>query len=101
MLLSLDMVVMTMLNGSWKRQADFVQRIQLAEQTGAADVLVLYVFSNTDPEYIKNLKFFLREGVHPADGCEYLFVVNRELGEVGSQCIYLPTYISIFGNMQR
>lgn len=40
------------------------------------DVLVVYVFSNTDPEYINNLRFFLREGVNQNDGCEYLIVVN-------------------------
>jgi hypothetical protein len=53
----------------------------LAGKGSGPDVLVMYVFSNTDPEYLENLKFFLREGVHPSDGCEYLFIVNRGLGE--------------------
>jgi hypothetical protein len=48
----------------------------------ASNVLVLYVYSNTDPEYVNNLKFFLREGVHAEDGCDYLFIVNGGSEEV-------------------
>lgn len=56
--------------------------LRMDRRAGRPDVVVMYIFSNTDPEYLNNLKFFLREGVHPADGCEYLFVVNGSPGEV-------------------
>jgi hypothetical protein len=79
------MVVLAVLNGSWKTHAESLQRIRQEGQAITDDVLVLYIFSNTDPEYMNNLKFFLREGVHPADGCEYLFVVNRDMDEVSVQ----------------
>jgi hypothetical protein len=46
--------------------------------------LVLYIFSNTDPQYLNNLKFFLREGVHANDRCEYVFVVNQNAKDVVS-----------------
>ena len=41
-----------------------------------ADTLVLYVFSNTDDEYLPNLMFFLRHGVQPGDGCDYVIVIQ-------------------------
>ncbi|GMH41199.1 hypothetical protein BSKO_09109 [Bryopsis sp. KO-2023] len=41
-------------------------------------VLVLYIFSNTDPEYINNLRFFVREGMRPDDGCDYYIVIQTD-----------------------
>lgn len=41
-----------------------------------ADTLVVYVYSPTDPEYENNLRYFLREGVHDHDGCDYVFVLQ-------------------------
>ena len=41
-----------------------------------ADTLVLYVFSNTDKEYLQNLQFFLRHGVKEDDGCDYVIVIQ-------------------------
>ena len=41
-----------------------------------ADILVVYVFSNTDAEYEANLRFFLKHGVHGDDGCDYLIVIQ-------------------------
>eukprot|EP01023_Acetabularia_acetabulum_P067271 TRINITY_DN9240_c0_g1_i4.p1 TRINITY_DN9240_c0_g1~~TRINITY_DN9240_c0_g1_i4.p1 ORF type:complete len:416 (-),score=42.65 TRINITY_DN9240_c0_g1_i4:643-1866(-) len=39
-------------------------------------VVVMYVFSNTDPEYAENLNFFVREAVRPDDGIDYIFVIQ-------------------------
>jgi hypothetical protein len=38
--------------------------------------LVAYVFSSTDGEYVNNLKYFLREGMRPDDGCDYVLVIQ-------------------------
>ena len=68
--------------GTWGSHLARLKQLQgLAGKGAAPDVLVMYVFSNSDSEYLENLKFFLREGVHPDDGCEYLFIVNRSPNE--------------------
>jgi hypothetical protein len=38
---------------------------------------VVYIFSNTDPEYFNNLKFFLKWGVREGDGAYYIIVVQE------------------------
>jgi hypothetical protein len=40
------------------------------------DTLVVYIFSNTDPEYANNLRFFLKHGVAADDGCDYVVVIQ-------------------------
>lgn len=40
--------------------------------------LVIYVFSDTDPEYINNLRFFVKHGMRPGDGCDYIIVIQQE-----------------------
>ncbi|GAX83294.1 hypothetical protein CEUSTIGMA_g10720.t1 [Chlamydomonas eustigma] len=40
--------------------------------------LVLYIFSNSDPEALNNLHYFVREGISsPKDGCDYLIVLQQ------------------------
>lgn len=34
------------------------------EAAAHAETLVLYVFAGSDPEYVENFRYFLREGVH-------------------------------------
>ena len=41
------------------------------------ETLVVYIFSNTDPEYFNNLKFFLKWGVREGDGAYYIIVVQE------------------------
>jgi hypothetical protein len=79
--ISAVLALVEILTRSWHPLGSLKQLKGLAGQGSGPDVLVMYVFSNTDPEYLENLKFFLREGVHPSDGCEYLFIVNRAQGE--------------------
>ena len=50
----------------------------------AADTLVLYTYSATDPEYAANLNFFIRNGIRPDDGCHYIFVIQQ----VGEACLH-------------
>ncbi len=40
------------------------------------DTLVVYIFSNTDPEHFDNLKHFLRWGLREGDGAYYIIVVQ-------------------------
>jgi hypothetical protein len=65
-----------LLSGIWQSQSGNLKQLRLADK-GARSVLVMYVFSNSDQMYLENLRFFLREGVQAADGCEYLFIINR------------------------
>ncbi|KAK9808733.1 hypothetical protein WJX72_002733 [[Myrmecia] bisecta] len=41
-----------------------------------ADTLVIYIFSNTDSEYERNLRFFLAYAVAENDGCDYTVVIQ-------------------------
>lgn len=66
------------MTGSWGSQLEQLQQhVRTSGHSKQNDVLVMYIFSNTDPQYLNNLKFFLREGVQAGDGCEYIFVINR------------------------
>lgn len=42
-----------------------------------ADTLVMYVYADSDPEYRRNLEFFVRFGVSDNDGCEYVIVIQQ------------------------
>lgn len=76
------MGVFELMTGAWGSQLSRLQnRFRSTSTARSSDVLVMYIFSNTDPLYLDNLKFFLREGVHADDGCEYIFVVNRSPDE--------------------
>jgi len=43
--------------------------------------LVIYVYSNSDPEYRKNLEFFIKEAIKPNDGCDYVIVLQQDSPE--------------------
>jgi hypothetical protein len=75
--ISLIFALCQLLYGTWGQQLYHMQHFRTSSDARANDVLVMYIFSNTDPQYLSNLHFFLREGVHSGDGCEYIFVVNR------------------------
>ena len=50
------------------------------EGTGMAShphTLVMYIFSDSDPEAINNLRYFVRHAVREGDGCEYVIVVQQ------------------------
>lgn len=58
-----------------------------------ADTLVVYVYSPTDPEYANNLRYFLRQGVHDNDGCDYVFVlqsVRVDISRTACMCHHTP-----------
>lgn len=38
--------------------------------------LVTYIYSGTDGEYAENFRHFLREGIQPDDGCDYVLVIQ-------------------------
>ncbi|KAH7621353.1 hypothetical protein NADE_006616 [Nannochloris sp. 'desiccata'] len=46
-----------------------------------APTLVIYVYSSSDPEYLKNLEFFIREAIKPNDGCDYVIVLQQNSPE--------------------
>eukprot|EP01025_Chloroclados_australasicus_P029269 TRINITY_DN2918_c0_g1_i7.p1 TRINITY_DN2918_c0_g1~~TRINITY_DN2918_c0_g1_i7.p1 ORF type:complete len:147 (-),score=1.41 TRINITY_DN2918_c0_g1_i7:3-413(-) len=51
------------------------QRIWFNYNSGR--ILVMYIFSNTDPAYAYNLQYFVREGIRENDGCDYVFVIQK------------------------
>ena len=60
----------------------------------AADTLVVYVYSNSDSEYERNLHFFVERGMADGDGCHYIIVVQEvgalqkaALGQVALQIV--------------
>lgn len=74
-----------------------------AFQGGHTDTLVVYIFSNTDPEYIVNLKFFLRWGIREGDGADYIVVLQQDGTEASrhspslwSGAILCPALLSFF-----
>jgi hypothetical protein len=38
---------------------------------------VLYVFADSDPEYRRNLEFFVRFGITAGNDCNYIIVVQQ------------------------
>jgi hypothetical protein len=48
----------------------------IEKDKGQLKTLVLYIFSNTDPEYIDNLRFYVRNGIQEDDGCHHVIVIN-------------------------
>ena len=41
------------------------------------ETLVLYTYSNSDPEYERNMHFFVQYGMAEGDGCEYVIIVQQ------------------------
>lgn len=44
-----------------------------------AETLVVYTYSKSDPEYERNLEFFVAHGMWEGDGCQYLIIVQQVL----------------------
>ena len=40
-------------------------------------ILVMYIFSDSDPEAANNLRYFVQHAVREGDGCEYVIVVQQ------------------------
>ena len=43
----------------------------------SADTLVLYAYANSDPEYERNLHFFVEHGMSEDDGVDYVIFVQQ------------------------
>ena len=53
-----------------------------AGEDAGPQTLVLYIFSNTDPQYYGNLLFFIKHGMPGCNACEYIIVINQDPGTV-------------------
>ena len=42
-----------------------------------AETLVVYTYSKSDPEYERNLEYFVAHGMWEGDGCQYLIIVQQ------------------------
>ena len=45
--------------------------------TSRFSTLVMYVYSKTDPEYERNLLYFIQHGMWEGDGCDYVIIVQQ------------------------
>eukprot|EP00195_Chlamydomonas_chlamydogama_P010072 CAMPEP_0202914022 /NCGR_PEP_ID=MMETSP1392-20130828/62019_1 /ASSEMBLY_ACC=CAM_ASM_000868 /TAXON_ID=225041 /ORGANISM="Chlamydomonas chlamydogama, Strain SAG 11-48b" /LENGTH=431 /DNA_ID=CAMNT_0049605511 /DNA_START=282 /DNA_END=1577 /DNA_ORIENTATION=- len=45
------------------------------------DILVMYIFAASDPEFLDNLRFFIKEAVQQDKLCDYLIVVQKYEGD--------------------
>ena len=59
----------------------------LGQPSPPADRLVMYVFSDSDPEYMRNLEFFVAYGMAEGDGCDYVVVVQEVLISAAPPCL--------------
>ena len=50
--------------------------------TTLSGTLVVYIFADTDPEYLENLKFFVEWGIDPDDDAEFIVVVQNIASEL-------------------
>jgi hypothetical protein len=44
------------------------------------DTMVMYIFSPTDPEYERNMRYFIEHGIREDHPCHYIIVVQRVAG---------------------
>lgn len=58
------------------RQSVAVRQLGLLS-SGHPETLVLYTYSNSDPEYERNLHFFVQYGMAEGDGCNYVIIVQQ------------------------
>ncbi|CAL8465845.1 g5381 [Coccomyxa elongata] len=49
---------------------------QPVSSKNSATTLILYTFSATDSEYMRNLEFFVTHGIQEGDGCDYVIIVQ-------------------------
>lgn len=49
--------------------------------SGVRPVLVLYIFANTDPQFLDNLRYFVSEAARDDKYCEFVFVIQQSPGE--------------------
>lgn len=62
------------------RIGDNLERAQLNMEATALEpqTLVLYVFSNTDPQYFGNLMYFIKHGLPGCPLCDYVIIINQD-----------------------
>lgn len=74
--------------------ADSWQGVETSMHFAAArgQTLVVYVFSDTDPEYFENLKFFVQYGVSTLDtSAEFIIILQTDVHSTVSYRTYSPT----------
>ncbi|DBA99576.1 TPA: hypothetical protein ACH3X3_012154 [Trebouxia sp. C0006] len=55
------------------------------------DTLVMYIFSPTDAEYERNMRYFVKHGISEGDPCHYIIVVQRLEGKAFLDLPLLPS----------
>ena len=60
------------LSSSWWSHSD----TPVEDEQPPPQTLVLYIFSNSDPEYINNLRFYVGNAIQEDDGCQHVIVIN-------------------------
>lgn len=57
-----------------------------SSSASGAETLVIYTYSKSDPEYERNLIFFIQHGMWEHDGCEYLIIVQQACVQSAFAC---------------
>lgn len=78
------------------RQSAAVRQLGLLS-SGHPETLVLYTYSNSDPEYERNLHFFVQYGMAEGDGCNYVIIVQEV---IISLCICSFCTTHVMANLQ-
>ncbi|KAL0029714.1 hypothetical protein WJX79_004145 [Trebouxia sp. C0005] len=52
--------------------------------------LVVHIFADTDPEYLENLKFFIRYGILQEDNAEYIVLIQTDSSTIFARLPGLP-----------
>eukprot|EP00892_Ulva_mutabilis_P000760 jgi/Ulvmu1/10685/UM067_0010.1 len=61
------------------------------EQSLTQGRLVLYSFSDADPEYYANLLFFVKHGIPGCETCDFIITVNKNLSDLAAELPQLPS----------
>ena len=48
-----------------------------------AETLLLYLYAPSDPHYLRNLEFFVEQGIGANDGVDYVIIVQKVLAPAG------------------
>ncbi|KAK9841148.1 hypothetical protein WJX74_000759 [Apatococcus lobatus] len=67
--------------------------LSIVPDAGSVDVdtLVIYIFSPTDPEYERNMRFFIEHGMSANDPCHYAIIVQQTGRDLQQELPVLPS----------
>ena len=71
--------------GTSRRISGLYKEFKSTNAAPEDSTLIIYVFSSNDPEYERNLHFFIQHGMWEGDGCQYVIII-QQVGKNVSSC---------------